>query len=167
MLGTRLRPDAHLRGVAEIPLAALLARGIRGIALDLDNTIVAWNGGRVPPAVGAWLAEARAAGIALCIVSNAHRPARVQRVAEAIGAHWVARAGKPSRRAFREAMRRMGTKPEETAVIGDQVFTDVWGGNRAGLHTILVDPLTARDFPMTKLSRWAERLLFALWRRGS
>lgn len=166
MLGTRLRPDAHLRGVDEIPLAALIARGIRGLALDLDNTIVAWNGDRVPPAVAAWLRRAREAGISLCIVSNASRSGRVQRVAEAIAAHGVARAAKPSRRALREAMRRMGTKPEETAVIGDQIFTDVWGGNRAGLYTILVDPLTARDFPMTKLSRWAERLLFALWRRG-
>lgn len=166
MAGTSLCPDAHVRGIEDVPLPALLARGIRGIALDLDNTIVSWNDSQVPTPVVAWLAKAREAGISLCIVSNAHRSARVQRVAETIAAQWVARATKPSRRAFREAMRLMGTKPEQTAVVGDQIFTDIWGGNRAGLYTVLVDPLTAKDFPMTKLSRWAERLLFALWRRS-
>lgn len=166
MFRLRLRPDSHLRGVDDIPLAVLLARGIRGIILDLDNTIVPWSQVEVPPQIGDWLRRARAEGMRLCIVSNASRSGRVARVAQAIGAEWVAGAIKPSRRAFREAMRRLGTKPEGTAVIGDQIFTDIWGGNRAGLYTILVDPLARREFPMTRLSRWAERLLFACWRRG-
>jgi len=166
MLRLRLRPDLRLRGAHDIPLAALRARGIRGIVLDLDNTIVPWNQIEVPPEIADWLREAQGAGMSLCIVSNASRSGRVARIAEAIGAQWVAPAIKPSRRAFREAMRRMGTKPEQTAVIGDQIFTDIWGGNRAGLYTILVDPLARKEFPMTKLSRWVERLLFARWRRG-
>jgi HAD superfamily phosphatase (TIGR01668 family) len=162
----RLRPDAWRRRIEEVSLADLRARGIRGIALDLDNTITGWNGTEIPDPIAAWLRAARESGMRLCIVSNTSRPARVARVAEAIGAQWVARAAKPSRRAFRQAMRQMGTKPGETAVIGDQVFTDIWGGNRAGLYTILVEPLTERDFPMTKLSRVAERFLLARWRQG-
>lgn len=166
MFGLRLRPDFRLRRVHDIPLAALLARGIRGIVLDLDNTIVPWSQVQVPPEIADWLREARAAGMGLCIVSNASRSGRVERVAQAIGAEWVAGAIKPRRRAFREAMRRLGTKPEQTAVIGDQILTDIWGGNRAGLYTILVDPLARKEFPMTTLSRWAERLLLACWRRS-
>jgi HAD superfamily phosphatase (TIGR01668 family) len=166
MAFTRLRPDLRVSGVADIPLPDLLARGIRGVALDLDNTITAWNGSEIPVPIGAWLRAAREAGLRLCIVSNTSRPARVERIAGAIGADWVARAAKPSRRAFREAMRRMGTKPEQTAAVGDQIFTDIWGANRAGLYTILVEPLTGRDFLMTKLSRLGERLLLARWRDG-
>jgi uncharacterized protein len=154
-VGRWLRPDAEADSIYEVDPSALHARGIRGIILDLDNTIVPWGAWDVPQALGPWIDAARAFDLQLCIVSN-NAGARVAHLAAAVDLPCVVGAWKPRRRALRRAMAMMGTRPEATALIGDQVFTDVLGGNRLGLHTILVRPQTPREFPLTRLSRIAE-----------
>ncbi len=160
-MGRWLRPDAEADSIYAIDPAALRARGIRGIILDLDNTIVPWGTWDVPQALGPWIAAARAVDLRLCIVSN-NAGARVAHLAAALGLPAVTGAWKPRRRALRRALGMMGTAPEATALIGDQVFTDVLGGNRLGLHTILVPPQSGREFPLTRLTRLAERLVCGL-----
>jgi len=154
-VGRWLRPDVEADSIYAVDPSALRARGIRGIILDLDNTIVPWGAWDVPVALGPWITAARSVDLQLCIVSN-NAGARVAHLAAALDLPCVVGAWKPRRRALRRAMAMMGTAPEETALIGDQVFTDVLGGNRLGLHTILVHPQTAREFPLTRLSRIAE-----------
>jgi HAD superfamily phosphatase (TIGR01668 family) len=163
-VGRWLRPDAEADSIYAIDPAALRARGVRGVILDLDNTIVPWGAWDVPATLGPWIAAARAAGLRLCIVSN-NAGARVAHIASTLDLPVVTGAWNPRRRALRRALGMMGTVPDTTALIGDQVFTDVLGGNRLGLHTILVRPQSGREFPLTRLTRLAERVLGGL-RRG-
>ena len=162
-MGRWLRPDAEAESIYAIDPAALRARGIRGVILDLDNTIVPWGTWDVPAALVPWIAAARAVDLRLCIVSN-NAGARVAHIAAAIDVPVVTGAWKPRRRALRRALGMMGTAPGTTALIGDQVFTDILGGNRLGLHTILVRPQSGREFPLTRLTRLAERIVVRLRR---
>lgn len=156
--GRWLRPVARADSIYDVDLHALAAGGIRGVILDADNTIVPWGARSAPPELAAWIGAARSAGLSLCIVSNT-LGGRVGRLAQDLGIPAVTGALKPRRRAFRRALALMGTQPAETALVGDQVFTDILGGNRLGLHTILVRPQSPREFLLTRLVRLGERLI--------
>jgi HAD superfamily phosphatase (TIGR01668 family) len=164
-VGRWLRPDLEAESLYAIDPAALRARGIAGVILDLDNTIVPWGAWEAPAAFGPWIAAARAADLRLCIVSNNSGP-RVAHLAAVLDLPAVTSAWKPRRRALRRALGLMGTPAAATALIGDQRFTDVLGGNRLGLHTILVPPQTRREFPLTYLTRLLERLVAGRRRRA-
>lgn len=153
-------PYRYERKIEEIDPAALHGDGIRGVILDLDNTIVAWNAPEPSWEVQRWVSNLAASGIRACIVSN-NFTARARAVAQRLGLPVVAAAVKPTPWAFRKAMRVMGTASDETALVGDQLFTDVLGGNMLGLRTILVEPLSPREFPTTMLVRRIERLIRA------
>jgi HAD superfamily phosphatase (TIGR01668 family) len=156
----QFRPALRAEAVTEITAGFLAARGIRALVLDLDNTLVPWHGREVKPEVEAWLKSLQAAQIGLCIVSNTHRPHRLKELAAVLGVQYGPSGGKPRRGGFYRAMQAMGTRADETAVVGDQVMTDIWGGNRCGLLTILVEPLSPVEFIGTRVvSRNVERLL--------
>jgi len=153
-------PTLRAASVTEVTPDFLAGRGVRALILDLDNTLVPWHGLEVAPSIRAWIETLQAAGLRMCIVSNTHRPGRLKELATLLGLDWVPSGGKPRRRGFYRAMAVMGSTPEETAVVGDQVMTDIWGGNRCGLLTILVDPLSPVEFWGTKvISRNVERML--------
>ncbi|MBI3946475.1 MAG: YqeG family HAD IIIA-type phosphatase [Armatimonadetes bacterium] len=154
------RPGLTAGSVPEIDVAALRERGIEALLLDLDNTLVRWRSREVPEEVLAWVRQASDAGLRLCIVSNAGSARRVAPVARRLGIPFLVRAAKPRRRGFRHAAARLKLPPERVAVIGDQVFTDVVGGNRAGMLTILVPPVDrSHEFVTTRLMRLLERAL--------
>lgn len=147
--------------VQDIDPEALRARGIEALLLDLDNTLVMWRSHDLRAEVSAWVARAREAGLRLCIVSNTSSVRRVEPVARQLGIPFAVRAAKPSRRAFRRAADLLDVSPEKAAVVGDQVFTDVLGGNRAGMLTILVNPINRdREFISTRMMRVLERLVW-------
>jgi HAD superfamily phosphatase (TIGR01668 family) len=152
-----LTPDATCTDVTAISAQGLRRRGIRALVVDLDNTLSPWNDPSCAPRVAAWLRGLQAAGIAVCIVSN-NGPERVRAFLRHGGCDlpWVAHAGKPGRRAYRHALQLLEADPAHTAAVGDQLFTDVLGGKRAGLLTILVTPLARREFPLTRLLRLVE-----------
>lgn len=155
-------PALRAAHVTEITPAFLEERKIRALVLDLDNTLVPWHGREIAPSVVEWIRILQEAGVRLCIVSNTHRPNRLKTLAMELGVDWVPSGGKPRRRGFYRAMAAMGVTAVETAVVGDQVMTDIWGGNRCGLLTILVDPLSPVEFWGTRvISRNVERLLLA------
>lgn len=153
-----LRPGEYRESIFKIDLERLRQRGIRAIMLDLDNTLVQWNHPEPPAGLVVWLERVKAAGFSVCIVSN-NSGTRVSQFAGKVGIPFIAKAGKPRRKGFRAAMALLGVTPAQTAVVGDQIFTDVLGGNRAGAHTILVVPLDPREFIGTRLVRTVERLI--------
>lgn len=160
-------PAARVRHVAEIDLSLLAERGIRALLLDLDNTLVPWGADTPDPRVVAWLGGARARGFGLCLVSNS-RLHRVRRLAGALRLPWVAGGRKPLPGLFRKALDRLTVAPPQAAVVGDQLLTDVLGGNLLGMYTILVDPVSPREFAGTRLvmrplERW---ILEGLGARG-
>ncbi|MDQ0286513.1 HAD superfamily phosphatase (TIGR01668 family) [Desulfofundulus luciae] len=154
-----LYPKLYVAKLFDIDPAELQKKGIRAILLDLDNTIVPRDQDCCPDEIMQWIKKAKKHGFKLCIVSN-NSPARVQALASSLAIPAVYRAVKPARRPFIQAMKLLGVTPGQTAVIGDQIFTDVLGGNRLGLYTILVVPLPGREFWATRLfSRRLEKVV--------
>lgn len=151
-------------GVTEIDARQLRAEGAQAVLLDLDNTLVGWHRRDVPAAVVEWIESLKAAGLKLCLVSNTRYGERLRTLASELEIPFVRRAWKPRRRGFREALAELGVAPEDAVMVGDQVFTDVWGGNRMGMRTILVRPMYRREFLGTKISRAVERVLLAYFR---
>ncbi len=156
----RLRPHRIARHILDIDSHALRQQGIRGVILDLDNTLTAWRSPTVTPEVTAWVRQVQALGMRPCIVSNAFSAHRVRVVAEQLGIPWITRAAKPLSRGFIRGMALIGATPDTTVMIGDQLFTDIWGGNRLGLYTVLVEPISLREAWTTKLlQRPLERVI--------
>ncbi|AUW93501.1 YqeG family HAD IIIA-type phosphatase [Sulfobacillus sp. hq2] len=150
-----LQPRLFLASIFDLDLASLKARGMRGLIMDLDNTLVGWNRPDMSQELIAWLQEVRNHGFKMCIVSN-NLTERVEEFSRKSGIMSIPKAAKPRRRSFWLAMKRMGTGRHETAVIGDQVFTDILGGNRLKLYTILVHPIDTHEYWTTKLVRRLE-----------
>lgn len=150
-----LYPDLYVDSLLDIPLEQLKTQKIKAFILDLDNTITEWNSNHIPEEVGIWFETIHRHGLKACILSN-NGQERVLKVADSLGIPYIYRAQKPRRGAFHRAVALMGAEIEETAVVGDQIFTDVLGGNRAGLYTILVVPIARREFLGTKFSRAME-----------
>ncbi len=160
------RPDRMVDSVLEVPPAELKMRGIQGLIVDLDNTLVLWQQEEIAEEIMAWLMELQALGIKLCILSNSVLSMRSVRIAERLGIANVRKARKPAKSGFLRAMDAMKTAPENTAIVGDQMFTDIWGGNRAGIYTIMVKPIHHREFVYTKyVSRPPERFLLRYFKR--
>lgn len=153
-----LYPDIFVESIQDISLETLSSRRIKGFILDLDNTITLWNSNEISVQFNEWFKFLREQGFKACILSN-NAEKRILTVAQRLDIPYIHRAAKPNPSSFLRAVELMGIKPEETAVIGDQIFTDVLGGNRAGLYTILVVPLDNREFIGTKISRMMERLV--------
>ena len=161
-----LCPKLYLRSVFDLPLDQLKERGIRGLIFDLDNTLLYWNAYEGTPEAKELFRRLKQTGFLSCLVSNNKRD-RVEKVARVLDVPAISKARKPSRRAFRQALATLGTTEKETAVVGDQLFTDVLGGNRLGLYTVLVMPLSKREFFGTKAIRSLERIVLRrLIRRG-
>jgi HAD superfamily phosphatase (TIGR01668 family) len=158
---TLLKPDLFLASVAEISLEQLKRKGIKGIIIDLDNTVTCWNQNNIRPEIKNWFVLLAEYNFRACISSN-NSPERGDAVVAQLSIPSVFNAGKPRRRSFRRAMQIMETSPVETAVVGDQVFTDVLGGNRLGLYTILVAPLSKQEFIGTRFMRCIEKMVFFL-----
>ncbi len=158
------RPTCQAKSLDLIPVQKLVRDGIKGLIIDLDNTMTPWNDVEVGPKVAEWFSKLQKAGIKACVVSNNKRRQRVAVVAESLGIPFVFRATKPRRRAFRAGMAILGTGLHDTAVIGDQLFTDILGGNRLGLYTILVSPMSEREFIGTRFLRRMEKGLVWLMR---
>lgn len=157
-----LTADAFVDRVENISLDELRHKGITALALDLDNTLAPWNESEISPSVRCWLEEAKEKGFRICIVSNAHSASRVAAVAKDLGVAHVPTAWKPRRSGFRKAMALFGANPSTTAVIGDQLLTDVLGGKRVGALTFWVNPISSKEFFTTRIVRRLERLIVTL-----
>ena len=153
------RPTLQAPSLDSIDVEQLVKDGIKGLIIDLDNTMTPWNNLEVGPKVAAWFKKVKAAGISACVVSNNKKRQRVAVVAERLGIPFVFRATKPHRRAFHAGMDILGTGQDDTAVIGDQLFTDILGGSRLGLYTILVTPINDREFIGTRFMRQMEKII--------
>jgi uncharacterized protein len=157
-------PSAVASSLAEVDLDDLAARGINSLILDLDNTIAPWQRYEIPEDIAKWLTDAQSRGMKLCIASNTRNSKRLNTISERLSVYSVCRALKPRRWGFLSSMKLMGSKPSVTAVIGDQLLTDICGGNRLGIYTILVSPLHRREFIGTKVSRIFEWLILGWFR---
>lgn len=156
-----LRPNEYHDSVFEINLEKLKKRGIAGFVIDLDNTLMPWNELVYTEEIFNWIDVLKTNDFKVCLLSNNGKD-RGTPIAEKFNLPLVAFAKKPSKNAFKKAMKVLGTKKSETVVIGDQLFTDVLGGNRFGLYTILVKPISEKEFWGTRIVRRIERVVFKI-----
>lgn len=155
---SNFRPDYFANSVYEVDVDWLSARGLRGLIVDVDNTIMV-RGATVPGAeLKNWVKALIQADVPLLVVSN-NWSARIKAIAQELDLPVIAPAGKPLGPAFARALRELNLPADQTAIIGDQVFTDILGGNRAGLASILVPPLGEIDLAHTKILRIFEKVL--------
>ncbi|MGY4707761.1 YqeG family HAD IIIA-type phosphatase [Candidatus Bipolaricaulota sp. J31] len=165
-----LSPCEEVPSVFEIDYEGLRAKSIRGLCFDLDNTLCPWRAPALDGAVERLLDRLKAMGFRICVLSNG-KPKGREGVAKALmerGIPLIHSAGKPLPFGFKRAQRVLGLAPAEIAVVGDQLLTDILGGNLLGFYTILVEPISPREHPWTRLvSRSLERLLGRRVRRRS
>jgi HAD superfamily phosphatase (TIGR01668 family) len=163
----RLLPDQIVNTVFDIDLNALTAQGVRGIITDLDNTLVSARTPLATPELIAWLDKVKHMGFRVVILSN-NNSGRVSRFAGPLGIPFVPAARKPAHRAFRRALQLLELTPEQAVVVGDQMLTDVFGGRRMGLRTILVTPIELTEEGWgTRINRRIEKIALArLSKRG-
>jgi hypothetical protein len=159
------RPDFETARLSDVSLEDLWARGFRGIIIDLDNTVCGYHESTLAPGVRDWVLAAKARGFALALVSNNFRE-RVAAVGAQLDVPAVPNALKPLPQGFLLALRHLRTRRAQTVVIGDQLFTDVLGAKILGLHAVLTQPIVPKDFPLTRVLRFMERVFFARVPRG-
>lgn len=157
-------PNEHVKSIFDIKPEHLKQRGVKGIITDLDNTLVEWDRPNATPKLIEWFGEMRRSNILVTIVSN-NNEQRVKAFSDPLGIPFIFQARKPMGKAFRNAILQMGIKREDAVVIGDQLLTDVLGGNRSGFHTILVVPVASTDGFFTKFNRLLERRILNWFRK--
>jgi len=157
-------PDLHVNGIQDIDLGILSEKNIKGLILDIDNTLVPSHMKEADENALKWIENVRNAGLKTCIVSNASKK-RVIKFNEKLKIFAIHRASKPGSKAFMKAVRLMDIKPEETAVVGDQIFTDIYGGNKLNMFTILVKPIDKREFFFVRLKRFPEKYILSKYKR--
>lgn len=149
-------PSQYVKKVFDITPEILLEKNVKGIITDLDNTLVEWDRPEATPMLIDWLKTMKDAGIQVVIVSN-NKEFRVKSFSDPLGIPFIYQAHKPMGKAFRKALKIMNVKREEVVVIGDQMLTDIFGGNLNKLHTILVLPVAQSDGFFTRFNRMVER----------
>jgi len=163
------KADFLANSIYDISGEALARRGIKLLLADLDNTLVPYGVPLPDEKLVKWRDELHACGITLFVLSNNRHEHRPRIFAEGLDVPYIGHAGKPKTPSFYKAMEEMRVTKEQTAIIGDQIFTDVLGGNRAGVSTILVKPIRlagnpgrylryAVEVPFRLLSRKGEKL---------
>jgi HAD superfamily phosphatase (TIGR01668 family) len=140
-----LTPSQVVKKVGDILPSDLSARGITAIITDLDNTLVPWRRYNLAEGVSDWLAELERENIKIVIASNSFHTTRLQQLAETMGIPFVDRVRKPWVGGFLRSMQLLQSTAQQTAVVGDQLFTDVLCGNKLKLFTILVRPPIPKD----------------------
>jgi len=142
-----LRPTYLIDGdITDIQLDVLAADGIKGIIFDLDSTLLAPHSGRLTAECEVWLQRARDQ-FKVAVVSNNKNDPYIDQVQQHLQMPVLHRARKPSRRLFIQVQQMWQLEPLEIAVVGDRPLTDVWGGQRAGMKTVLVWPLKSMNEP--------------------
>lgn len=161
-----LIPNIYISSIYDIDFERLKSKGITSLLIDLDNTLVEHNSDMLAPKLLKWISKMPDHGFKVLILSN-NLKKRVSDIACKLGVPYICMARKPFPSSFRQALLQLNSTAHETAIIGDQLLTDVLGGNRLGLFTILVVPISQGDRWYTKLNRLVERIVFSyLHKRG-
>lgn len=152
-------PKVYIEKIETLEPEFLIEKGIQGIIVDLDNTIAPRKKEEVPESIKKWIREIRARGLRIILISNSSRK-RTEKLAHDLDLEFIPNALKPFPMAFLKASRKLKIPLNALAVVGDQIFTDILGGNICGTFTILVSPLSKKtDFFTTKIIRILEMFI--------
>lgn len=164
--GALLQPDLVLPGsVLHLNPKLVQEYNLKGLILDVDETLVPLRLTQASPELLQWATEIKTVA-SLCLLSNNLSEARIRGIAQSLGVPYMFGASKPSRRKLRRAVTEMDLPVEQVAMVGDRLFTDVLAGNRLGMFTILVEPITNpnhldRRYPIRNFEVWLSQILGA------
>ena len=157
-------PDFYIDTYRDATVSFLREAGIHSLLLDIDNTFAPYEQAEPDEEILAWFKAVEEAGIRAAFVSN-NRRERVERFNAKIGIPIYPKGKKPLRRYTRVAMEELGAKPDETAMMGDQIFTDVWAGKLLGIRTILLPPIKDKRDIFTRFKRVLEKPILKYYRK--
>lgn len=158
-----LKPEIKLEKVTDISVNILKKYNIEALILDVDNTLSTHHGQVLTDGLIDWLEEMHQNGIKLMVLSNS-KEARVKPFAEKISLDYISLGLKPLPFGYIRALKALGTKRKVTAIVGDQIFTDVLGGRLTGVRTILLTPIKLETTAGFKFKRKIERLVYKLYK---
>lgn len=153
------KPDIKLHGITDITVEVLKTHDIKALLLDVDNTMSTHHGTILTDGLLEWIAYMQQNGIKLIVLSNSKRW-RVEPFAARIGLPFISLACKPLPMGYWRGVKAHGEKRKNVAIVGDQIFTDVLGGNLVGVKTILLTPIKPEDGWSFKLRRKLEKKLY-------
>ena len=156
-------PTIYRESVDTIDFEKYRKQGYRALFFDIDNTLVGHDAPANEKAI-ATIGSLKELGYEICLISNNHEP-RVKSFADAVGVKYVFEAGKPSGRGYQSAMKETSSDTENSLFIGDQLFTDIWGANNAGMKSILVKPLGPDPTWKLKMKRIGEKIVLPCYKR--
>lgn len=156
------KPCKRMDKMIEITPDLLSAVECSALLLDIDNTMTTHNNPVPADGVVEWIAGMKAAGFKIIIVSN-NNGERVRKFSELVGLDFEGAAKKPLPFGFKRACKRLRIQPEKAAVVGDQIFTDILGGNLMGAYTILTVPYQPESSKLFKIKRFFERVVMRFW----
>ena len=139
-------------------------KGIRGVIFDIDNTLVP-HGAPADARALALFERLHELGYETCLLSNNKEP-RVKSFADQVHSRYIYKAGKPGVKNYNRAVQEMGLRKEEVLFVGDQLFTDVYGANRAGIYGILVKPINPKEEIQIVLKRYLEAIVLHFYKRS-
>ena len=157
-------PDEIQDSTYVIDFESWRKKGYKGVIFDVDNTLVPHDAD-ADERSKALFVRLNELGYSTMLLSNNKEP-RVKRFAKQVGSAYIFKAGKPGRKNYVKAMIEMGTKPSNTLFVGDQLFTDVWGAKRTGIHSILVKPIHPKEEIQIVLKRYLEKIVLYFYKRS-
>lgn len=159
----RFYPQRYEVSTYVIPFDHYQARGFKGVIFDIDNTLVYHDAPADQQALELF-GRLREIGMKTCLLSNNKEP-RVKSFAEQVDSPYIFKGGKPGVKGYQRAMELMGTDRESTLFVGDQLFTDVFGANRAGIYSILVKPMNPKEEIQIVLKRYLEKPVLYFYKK--
>lgn len=148
----KIYPKAYFGKVEEITIEFLKKNKLKALILDVDNTLIDKER-NITEKVIEWVRNLKGQGVKLYILSNSNNTEKVEEISQKLKVPHHKFAMKPLKRGFKKALKELNEKAENTAIVGDQVFTDIIGGNRCNIYTILVDPIKEKEFWYTAWKR--------------
>ena len=157
-------PKADFNKVEEITVQFLKQNNINALILDVDNTLIDYYKNLAEEKIN-WAKELKENGIKLYILSNTNKIKKVETVSKKMDIPFESFAKKPFKKGFLKVQKILNENPENIGVVGDQIFTDVIGGNRCNMFTILVEPIDKKDIWVTMWKRPLEELIKKQYRK--
>lgn len=159
----RFYPSEIAASTYQIDFERLYKEGYRGILFDIDNTLVEHGADASKEAIELF-ERLKKIGFQLCLISNNKQP-RVERFNKDVNVNYIYDAHKPSTKNYKKAMELMKTDCTNTVFVGDQLFTDVYGANRVGMRTFLVEPISPKEEIQIVLKRYLEKIVLRQYKR--
>ncbi len=160
-----LYPDADFQKVSQITTDFLKEKNLKALILDVDNTLIDYYNNLSEETLN-WANNLKKENIKLYILSNSNKKHKVEEVARKLKIPYKYFAKKPFKKGFLQVQKELNEKPENIATVGDQLFTDVIGGNRCKMFTILVEPINKKDIWITMWKRPIEELIIKKYKQA-